>query len=79
MYVGVNRGERVYMGEVGCRGTGGHKNNASRDINDCAGHDLVPTWSGKIPRTSCFLCFAKNGQTWMQMGNNGCVWVQWGI
>ena len=75
----VNGRRWARMDAMECRGTGGHKNNASRDMNGCAGHDLVPTWPGKIPRTSCFLCFAKNGQTWMQMGNNGCVWVQWGI
>ena len=77
--MGVNRCGQVCMGAVRCRGTGAQKNKANIDINGCAGHDLVPTWPGKIPRTSCFVCFAKNSQKWMQMGNDGCLCVQWGV
>ena len=66
--MGVNRCGWVCMGAMGCRGTGAHKNKTNRDINGCAGHDLDHIWPGKIPRTSCFVGFAKNGQ-------NGCRWV----
>ena len=49
--MGGNGRGRVWMGAMGCRGTGEQRNKTSRDINGCVGHDLVPIWSGKIHRT----------------------------
>ena len=38
-----------WMGAMGCRDTGGHKNKTRRDINGCAGHDLDPYGRGNFP------------------------------
>ena len=74
--MGGNGCVRVWMGAMGFRGTGGQKNKASRDINGCAGHDLVPIWPGKIPRTSCFAKKQKNMHGALRMGAHGLVWMR---
>ena len=61
----------VWMYAMGYRGTGGHKNKANRDINGCAGHDLVPVVGEISP--DIMLC-RKNNKTctehsgWVRMG-----------
>ena len=65
---------RVWICAMGCRDTGGHTNKTNRDINGREGHDLVPLWPGKFPRTSRFPKKQKKHVGALRMGAYGLAW-----
>ena len=66
--MGVHGCGWILMGAMQYRGTGGHKNKASREQNGCAGHDLGPM-AGEI---SPDIMFWDVWQKVVRMGADGC-------
>ena len=78
VHTGENRCEWVWMGADGCVGAQGHGGTHKKGKQRhkwCVGHALIPIWSGKFPRTSCFVKNQKNMHGALRMGVHGLGWV----
>ena len=73
--MGANGSGWVWMGAMGCRGMGAHKNKANRVVNGCAGHDLVPYGRGEFLGHHVFQKKQKNMYGALRMGAYGLVWM----
>ena len=70
---------RVRMGAVGYRVHRGTQKQGTQNKKMSMYGIFVMIWSGKFPRTWCFVVFVKNGKKWVHMCENARGWVKWGV